>query len=197
MSWCVAACALLGELLLPTMARAQFSAGPAAQVPATTTALLQRMASQSGRIFLGHVVAIRLLGEPANRSFPDWPDGSRMVEITLQVEDCVRGCGAGQSIVMHEWASLWRGQPHRYSVGQRAVWMIYPENVAGMSSPVNGMMGVLPVKTTVAANGKNDMSVEQNVDLRWVKSAVLRSSAQAAVGVVQSRTTESSTEPET
>jgi len=142
------------------------------QPAASTTALLQQMEAQSGRIFLGTVTSIRLAGAAENAAVPEWPDGSRVVEITIAVEECVAGCKAG-SVVMREWASMWRGRPHRYVVGQRAVWILYPENAAGVTSPVRGMLGVLPVRIATTSTAGSKVA-KQNVDLRWVQSQVLR-----------------------
>jgi hypothetical protein len=153
--------------------------------------MLQQMAGQAGEIFVGRVVEIHLMGD-SSRNFPDWPDGAGLVSITLQAEDCVLGCATGQLVQMREWAALWRGQPHRYTPGQRALWFLYPPNAAGVSSPVNGMLGVLPVKSTVAHSSSTEtanaetaagQSVPQ-VDLRWVQTAVLTNRTQVAAGAV-------------
>jgi len=152
--------------------------------------MLQQMAALSGQIFLGHVVGIKFLGNTQNNNISDWPDGSRIVEITFQAEDCVTGCVTNQLVVLHEWASLWRGQPHRYTIGQQAVWMFYPPNAAGISSPVNGILGVLPVRalalstTSVAspnpasAPETDQQNLQLNVDLRWLQTALLRKNTQ-------------------
>ena len=147
------------------MAAAQTSLQAPPQPPTTTAAALEEISRQAGRILVGTVVDVHLAG--GGRPV-DWPDGERMMEITLQAEDCVRGCAPGQRFVLREWASLWRGQPHRYRVGQRAVWMLYPQSTSGVSSPVCGMLGVLPISAV------ND---GQSVDLRWLQTDVQRGSA--------------------
>ena len=63
------------------------------------------------------------------------------VQITLRVDEAVRGCYAGETIEVAEWAELW-ARHDRYRVGQQVLLFLYPRNAAGLTSPVAGDLGV-------------------------------------------------------
>src|SRR3954469_22175481 len=93
---------------------------------------LSRLVHSAGIIFSGRVLRIEHLangsGTPA------------LVQVTFQVERALRGCNAGDTIQIAEWAELWaRGD--RYRVGQSLVLLLYPRNAAGLTSPVAGELG--------------------------------------------------------
>ncbi len=95
---------------------------------------LERLTRPAGIIFSGVVVRIEREqdenGKPAS------------IRIALRAENAVRGCYAGETIEIAEWAELWaRGD--RYRVGQNAFFFLYPRNAAGLTSPVAGDLGVL------------------------------------------------------
>ncbi|MHB1699001.1 MAG: hypothetical protein ACYCSN_02520 [Acidobacteriaceae bacterium] len=151
------------------------------RVPVSTAEVLQSMERRAGAIFAGEVAGIRLGGEQpgqhsgqpeasadggADRIDAPNPSGEGgVVEVVFHVEDAVLGCAAGRDYVLRESAALWRNSPGRYRVGQRAVWMLYPPNAGGLSSPVDGMMGVLPL------TGRGDA---MQVDMRWARTSVRR-----------------------
>jgi len=183
--WLVAAALLWGAASAQAQSASILSAVP--QPPRITVDALAQMTAQAGVIFTGVVVSIRTTSaahaiSAANSSSSrdavhsmllpgpvisqgDGATAGGWVEITFQVEQAIRGCTAGRQYVLRQWAGLWRNQPQRYWVGERAVWMFYPPSQAGVSSAVNGMAGVLPLL------GKG--SAEQ-VDLRWLQTQVLR-----------------------
>ena len=44
---------------------------------------------------------------------------SGVVEVEFRVDQAVRGCAAGGTYVLREWAGLWAANDARYRVGQR------------------------------------------------------------------------------
>ncbi len=125
--------------------------------PASLGGVLRGMAARAGVVFVGQVEKI----EPK--------DG--MVEITFTVQQPVLGV-VGGTYVMREWAGRWTGGQQRYWVGQRAMFFLHAPRVSangemGLSSPVDGMAGVVPV-VPVGANA------EAVLDARWLATRVRR-----------------------
>ena len=105
------------------LAHAQAVAGPS----------LHQMTTAAGYIFAGTVTAVERV--PATHS-----DEVETVRVTFRVEEGVRGVRSKQMLTIREWAGLWNsGQ--RYHPGERVVLMLYPLSRAGLTSPVNGVMG--------------------------------------------------------
>ena len=93
--------------------------------------------SQPARvIFAGTVLRIERVttndGEPAT------------VQVSFRVDKAVRGCDAGQTILLEEWAELWVDQ-NRYREGQRVLIFLYPRSDTGLSSPVAGDLGKINI----------------------------------------------------
>lgn len=128
------------------------------RAPATSMgAELRGLASRADVVFVGQVQRIETRGG--------------VVEITFAVEQPVLGVTGG-SYVMREWAGRWTGGQQRYRVGERAMFFLHAAKIAadgsvGLSSPVDGMMGVVPV-VPMGANGK------ALVDVRWLATRVKR-----------------------
>ncbi len=91
---------------------------------------LRNLASRSGVVFTGRVVAINRVGG--------------VVEVVFHVEQPLLG-EVGGSYTLREWAGLWAAGQHRYSVGERIAIFLRAPGKAGLSSPVDGMEGILPV----------------------------------------------------
>jgi hypothetical protein len=126
---------------------------PATSVPATSVSgVLRGLASRAGVVFVGQVQSIK----------PE--DG--VVVVTFQVQRAVLGV-VGGTYVMREWAGRWTGGQQRYQVGQRAMFFLHAPSAAGLSSPVDGMMGVVPV-VPMGANA------DALLDVRWLGSRVRR-----------------------
>lgn len=136
--------------------QAEAGGGSDLPAPASLPAALQSMESRAGVVFAGEVASIRQ------------SEDAGVVDVVFQVEDCVRGCSAGQEYVMREAFALWRNSPCRYRAGQRALWMLYAPNAGGLSSPVDGMLGVMPL------NGRGGAT---QVDTRWVRAGQARQDA--------------------
>ena len=67
-----------------------------------------------------------------------------VVEVGLRVEQAIQG-EPGSHYVLREWAGRWVPGLNRYTVGQRALFFLQATGAAGLSSPVDGGEGVVPV----------------------------------------------------
>lgn len=154
----------------------------AASVPASTVEdALHQMADAAGVIFVGQVVAVRRVGGEGG--------ASGVVEVEFSIERAVRGCSAGGRYVLREWAGLWAGGAQRYRVGQTLLMMLHTPDAAGLSSPVSGLDGAIPVRgmgSGVGEAGSDGGGLAAPavavVDLRWVGTKLLRA-AGAGSGV--------------
>ena len=146
--------------------RAAFAQQRGERAPATSVGgELRGLASRAGVVFVGQVEKI----EPV--------DG--VVEITFAVQQPVLGV-VGGSYVMREWAGRWTAGQQGYWVGERAMFFLHaPSGTAsggvGLSSPVEGMMGVVPV-VPMGANGG------ALLDVRWLAARVRRTVGAPMVG---------------
>jgi hypothetical protein len=118
---------------------------------------LRLLASRAGVVFVGRVEKIEA---------KDGTGGGGVVEITFSVEQPVLGA-AGGSYVMREWAGRWTGGQQDFRVGQRAMFFLHAPSATGLSSAVDGMMGVVPV-VPMGANG------QALLDVRWLATRVRR-----------------------
>lgn len=109
----------------------------AAAAPQDVETALHQMSDKADVIFVGHVTAVkRQDGEGI---------ASGVVEVDFQVDQAVRGCTAGTPYALREWAGLWEADDQRYRVGQRLLMLLHAPGAAGMSSPVDGMDGAIPI----------------------------------------------------
>lgn len=169
-----------------------------APTPATVEEALHQMADVAGVIFSGEVVSIRQVAGEGG--------ASGVVEVAFRVEEAVRGCAGGQVYTLREWAGLWTGEP-RYRVGQRLLMLLHAPGASGISSPVGGMDGAIPLRATTPAVGQGSgaamartatagsaaaSSLAANTeveatpvvaDLRWVGTRLARA-PQTSAGVV-------------
>ena len=120
-------------------------------------AVLVEMASRAGVIFAGQVTGISREDE---RGF---------VEVRFRVEVPVRGVGrvGSREYVLREWAGLWTAGD-RYRVGQRYLMLLMPKGASGLSGPVDGMDGAIPLI------GAGTPGTEMGVDLRWIEARAER-----------------------
>ncbi|MGA1983036.1 MAG: hypothetical protein ABSG84_11315 [Acidobacteriaceae bacterium] len=174
--WMVRVLALLLALLLaPSGGRAQtLTEAAAGTTPPTMEAALHAMAQQAAVIFAGQVIAVR--GQ-------DGVDGAAgVVEIEFTVDDAVRGV-SGDTYTLREWAGLWTGGDQPLRVGHRFLIFLHAPSVAGLSSPVGGMDGAIPVRGEPAqAELRQGTRLAEDtapadartVDLRWVATRVVR-----------------------
>jgi hypothetical protein len=199
------AAAALGFILgaMPSLALGQSSGDPAAAMPpATVEDALQQMSAAAGVIFTGQVTAIRRI--------PGEGGASGTVEIDFLVNNAVRGCVAGQTYTLREWAGLWVDSSGRYRVGQRLLMMLRSPGPSGISSPVGGMDGAVPIRgvesqitpdnsspaittgATVNAASVTPASSPSTttpsapvdmVDLRWIGARTLRTATTSATTI--------------
>lgn len=126
---------------------------PVGDAPATSVAgVLRGLTARAGVVFVGQVQSVK-------------PEGG-VVVVTFQVQQAVLGV-VGGTYVMRAWAGRWTGGQKRFQVGQRAMFFLHAPSAAGLSSPVDGMMGVVPV---VPMGGKAGALL----DVRWLASRVGR-----------------------
>jgi hypothetical protein len=154
-----------------------------AQISAAASAELQLMASHASVIFTGQVVDIAR------------NDGAGFVDIRFHLDQSLRGAPNSGSYVLREWAGLWTGNPDRYHVGQRKLMLLPARGPAGMSCPIGGTDGAIPIVAISAAASPNTVDAASvtdavAVDLRWIQARAQRSgtaeapSAQARVTAV-------------
>ncbi len=149
-----------------------------AQVPAAVGAELQQMASHAAVIFSGQVEAV-------SRN-----DSAGFVDVRFRIDAAVRGCPKTGWYVLREWAGLWTAQPERYRVGQSRLMLLTARGASGMSSPVGGMDGAIPLVASGAApiadsGGVAPVDTGQYapapmVDLRWIQARAVRGSGASA-----------------
>ncbi len=150
----------------------------AAAVPADTASALLQMGSRASTIFSGHVEAV-------SRN-----DAAGFVDVRFRIDQPLRGCPQTGVYVLREWAGLWSGHAERYRVGQRLLMLLPRRGPSGMSAPVGGLDGAIPITATGAeplADGNGvapaddgaaaDPAASLGVDLRWVAARVARGTA--------------------
>jgi hypothetical protein len=149
----------MAALLMARLAHGQ--AAPAAPVvqPQTVVDVLHQLSDKADVIFAGQVLAIRRPNEG-------------VVEVEFRVDQAIRGCAAGTPYILREWAGLWAGDNQRYRVGQRLLMLLHAPSAAGMSSPVGGLDGAIPIRQGGAAMAPGDDVATPPqppyVDLRWL-----------------------------
>ncbi len=211
LKWLRAAPAV-GVLSLMMATGASCQTAPA-MPPATVEDALHEMSDAAGVIFTGQVTAIRRI--------PGEGGASGVVEVDFRIDKAVRGCVAGSTYTLREWAGLWADSNGRYRVGQRLLMMLHAPGASGMSSPVGGMDGAVPIRgiesqitpsasptatgaTVTAASftatapasapAATATAPIEMVDLRWVGTRVLRSTnVNAATGTTVSSASVSGT----
>jgi hypothetical protein len=134
--------------------------GQAAAVtqPQTVVDILHQLSDKADVIFAGQVLAIRRTD-------------SGVVEVEFRVDQAIRGCAAGTPYILREWAGLWAGDNQRYRVGQRLLMLLHAPSAAGMSSPVSGLDGAIPIRQGGTATPLADGATPAQppfVDLRWL-----------------------------
>ena len=182
-AWLLAAvgtCAAQQPVARPIGHPVPVSAAPAGTVPAAASTVLLQMASHAGVIFSGQVVSV--------------DRGTGCVDVRFRIDQAVRGVAAGSPAkasiyVLREWSGLWSGNPDRYRVGQRLLMILPARGASGMSSPVGGLDGAIPLIATGTAPVADAAGVapvdtgvatpELAVDLRWIEARALRPAASA------------------
>lgn len=149
-----------------TLAATGSATGPTAQ---NVEDVLHEMSDRADVIFVGQVAAIR----------PHDGDGlgAGFVEVDFQIDQAIRGCSGG-SYAMREWAGLWSGDANRYRVGQRLLMMLHAPGASGLSSPVGGLDGAIPIRGVADASSLTEAVTNPSApiaDLRWLGAKVVHS----------------------
>jgi hypothetical protein len=136
------------------------SRAPSELIAQATQDALHEISRQAGVIFAGQVVAVRRY---------DGVNGATgVVEIDFVVDDAICGV-AGNSFTLREWAGLWPMGDEPFRVGQRYLMLLHRPGPAGLSSPVGGADGAIPIR---GGQPKEDaiptLAEERKVDLRWI-----------------------------
>jgi hypothetical protein len=97
---------------------------------------LRSLASRADVVFVGRVAAIRHEASVAGSA------GSMAID--FRVEQTLAGT-VGRTYTLHEWRGLWPAGQRRYWTGERVAIFVHAPDKDGLSSPVDGMEGVLPV----------------------------------------------------
>jgi hypothetical protein len=148
----------IAALLTAPLAQGQVAPAEPVVQPQTVVDVLHQLSDKADVIFAGQVLAIR---RPS--------DG--VVEVAFRVDQAIRGCTAGTSYVLREWAGLWAGDNQRYRVGQRLLMLLHAPSAAGMSSPIGGLDGAIPIRQSGTAMETGDVATPPQppyVDLRWL-----------------------------
>ena len=141
----------------------------------TVTDVLHQMSDQAGIIFMGQVLAVRRSGGVG--------PASEIVEVDFRVDQAIRGCRSGQPYQLREWGGLWAGGVERYRVGQRLLMLLHAPSAGGMSSPVGGLDGAIPIRQGTAGSQEKIGAVTESltapssssfVDLRWLGARLPR-----------------------
>jgi hypothetical protein len=136
------------------------------------------MARLASVVFAGQVIAVH------RREGTGGSTG--VVEIQFAVEDAVRGVSGG-AYTLREWAGLWPAGEQPFRVGERFLMLLHAPSAAGLSSPVGGMDGAIPIRGGSQSPGPEATRPEAAgvaaptepteglvVDLRWVTTRVVR-----------------------
>ena len=152
-----AAAALLLALCLSAGPFAQAQSGSTSTSPQTVIDVLERISGRAAIIFVGQVVAVRRSGS-----------ASGVVEVDFRVDTAIRGCTA-DSYTLREWAGLWVVNNERYHVGERLLMVLHAPSAAGLSSPVDGTDGAIPIRQGGSATPyQGSAAALRFVDLRWL-----------------------------
>ena len=115
---------------------------------------LNEITRRAGMIFSGTVLQIEPIRAPSS-------DQVASVQITIRVEQAVRGARSGETLSFREWAGLWTPGA-RYRVGQRLMLFLYAPSTLGLTSPVGGRSG----EFAVDRDGRIVLSPEQQQAIR-------------------------------
>jgi hypothetical protein len=149
----------IAALLMDSLAHGQVAPAASPTQQQTVVDVLHQLSDKADVVFAGQVVAIRR------------PNDTSWVEVEFRVDQAIRGCSVGTPYVLREWAGLWTAGNQRYRVGQRLLMLLHAPSASGMSSPVGGLDGAMPIRQGGMAAQAMDSSTAPQlpfVDLRWL-----------------------------
>lgn len=175
---CLAQAQISAQLSRQNSSELSTEPGAPRPLPTTTAEALQQMAARAGVVFVGHVLSVHLpenyVGSPE-----DATEG--LVEVRFAIDVPIRGTQPGESqFLLKEWSGLWTDATPRYRVGERLLVLLHTPSPAGLSSPVDGTDGILPLTGTGPTPSPEDTTATPGtlqVDLRWVQTKLLRQPA--------------------
>ena len=163
-------------LLITGLAHAQATTPAGLATPESVTDVLQAMSGRAGVIFVGRVLAVRAASETPG-----------IVEVDFRVDTAIRGCGTG-TYTLREWSGLWAGGGQRYRIGDRLLMLLYAPSAAGLSSPVDGLDGAIPIRQDGSATPYASTAAPQRiVDLRWLGAKLPRGVSYQPVSAASAR----------
>lgn len=137
--------------------------------PLTVEAALHQMSDRAAVIFVGTVAEVR---RPEANGL-----ASGVVEIQFHVEQAIRGC-SGSAYTLREWGGLWNASDARFHVGQQLLLLLHAPGATGLSSPVGGMDGAIPLRASGvgvrSSNAGSAVAAEPVADLRWIGARLAR-----------------------
>ncbi len=133
------------------------------QMNPATEAALHDMTRLAEVIFAGRVIRIRRRAGVAG--------AAGTVEIEFDVENAIRGV-AGDTCTLREWAGLWPAGDEPFRVGQRYLMLLHAPGASGLSSPIGGADGAIPIHGEAGP-----LADSRAVDLRWIATQVARTIA--------------------
>jgi len=154
--------------------------------PQTIEEALHQLSDSAGVIFVGEVTAIRSLAG-ANGS-------SGIVEVDFRIDQAVRNCTPNSTYTLREWAGLWAAGDQRYRTGQRLLMLLHAPGPSGITSPVGGMIGAIPVRASTTSPdtaSATTASAPLIADLRWVGAHLQRALPYASSTIVTAQTSPS------
>lgn len=119
--------------------------------PQTTEDALRALTDAAGVVFSGTVTAVR---RPAERG--------GIVEIDFAVADALRGVSSS-NYTLREWAGLWQANDEPFRPGQRYLMLLHTPNAAGLSSPVGGSDGAIPIQGSGLAAASSATTVSPRI----------------------------------
>jgi hypothetical protein len=97
------------------------------------TPTLRHLSQKSGSIFSGTVLATAHSSDGSGSGLP-------MQQVTIRVDQAIRGVIAGQTITFRQLAGL-SDATNRYRTGERLLLFLYPKSKLGLTTPVEGAFG--------------------------------------------------------
>lgn len=162
-SWIVRALAVTLTLSLYTVCRVDAQPIPEAQTDTDTMAALHCMTQLADVIFAGRVIHVHRR--------PGVAGAAGTIEIEFAVDDAISGV-AGNTYTLREWAGLWPADDQPFRGGQRYLMLLHASNASGLSSPIGGMDGAIPIRGEAGT-----IADSRAVDLRWIATRVTRAIA--------------------
>lgn len=177
---------LLGLMLGTAPGAAQTIAASKDAIQPGSGDALHAMSRIAAVIFAGRVMAVRRHEAVGG--------ATGVVEIEFAVDDAIRGAGGG-TYILREWGGLWGAGYEPFHVGERYLMLLHAPGAAGLSSPVGGSDGSIPIRggdgaraaasVKVAAAGISEALDGGQVDLRWVATRATRAVAYGAETVAR------------